>query len=99
MNVALFSSTIDARRAARRIDADDAHDLMPALVVFEEEARAVRRPVEVVDAPRIRDQLLAHRDLRALLHVEEPRARLRDAVAGLEVIVALELGLELIRGR
>ena len=72
---------------------------MAALVVDKSESRAVGRPAEIFDAPRIGEQLVADLDLPPGGDFEQLRPRVSDPVAGLEIVERPQFGLHLIGGR
>src|SRR6266508_1380077 len=87
------------RLTAVGVHADDAEDQMAALVVQEREPLAVAVPADVVDVPRVGEQLVADGHLLPFLNVEETRLRGRDRVAGFAVVEGVELRLELVPRR
>ena len=82
-----FGFLIDDRAdgSGGRIDAEDAEDLMAALIVAEEEGRAVREPEEVRDVEGIGEEGFVERDFAEAAEVEQVGPELVDGVAWLIV--------------
>jgi hypothetical protein len=82
-----------------RVDAQHAKDLMATLVVDEAELAAVRRPLDV-QIPRFgercRVQGIVDVPLAFVGDREHPQDRFGQLVAGLEIAVGVELGLDLV---
>jgi hypothetical protein len=88
----------DAHALTSRVDGEDPHHTMPAFVVDEGEARGVLRPAKLAQAPRGGHVLGVEFVGLAPVHVDQPRAMLRDRVARFDVVVHVQLGLQLALG-
>ena len=99
MNVLLRSSTSAGPAPVSASTATSAQDLVPALVVQEREPPGVGRPAESRRCSR--DWGTGHPSIGISLRAARRTGAAGDgnAVAGLEVVVRVQLGLKLVAGR